>query len=55
MKYLKEKLPKSKYIIESANKSYDEFLENSTFLPKINNKKDIRLNDSIPPLNSDRY
>ncbi|CAD8166634.1 unnamed protein product [Paramecium pentaurelia] len=55
LKYLKEKLPKSKYLIENANKSYDESLVNSSFLPKINNQKEIRLNGSVPPLKSDRY
>ena len=55
MKYLKEKLPKSKYIVENANQSYDESLVNSSFLPKINNQKEFRLNSSVPPLKSDRY
>ncbi|CAD8112522.1 unnamed protein product [Paramecium sonneborni] len=55
LKQLKEKLPKSKYLIESANKSYDESQVNSTYLPKIHNQKEIRSNCSVPPLKSDRY
>ncbi|CAD8174709.1 unnamed protein product [Paramecium pentaurelia] len=56
LKHLKEKLPKSKYLIESTNKSYDEYQANSSILPKINNnQKEIRPNCSVPPIKSDRY
>ncbi|CAD8113289.1 unnamed protein product [Paramecium sonneborni] len=55
LKQLKEKLPKSKYFIESVNKSYDESQANSSFLPQINHTKEIRPNCSVPPLKSDRY
>ncbi|CAD8202721.1 unnamed protein product [Paramecium octaurelia] len=55
LRQLKEKLPKSQYLIESGNKSYDESLVNRSFLPKIQNQKEIRHNGSVPPLKSDSY
>jgi NIMA (never in mitosis gene a)-related kinase len=53
LKYLKEKLPKSKYILD--NKSFDEAQQvNSSFLPKISNPS-VKPTISVPPVKSDRY